>query len=221
MLTLADGVSRRTGIPLRLDETNNVACGGQPGVSDTFASALWATDYLARAMASDVRGVNLHGLPTNPSGYAPLAFASAAAAADGTLSARPEFYALLLAAHLIGDRALRGGLAPAGLDGSVRAFLRPDGGIDVVAVNVGSGPAPLRLPLPDRFAGATEWRLTAPGLSARAGVRLAGRAVAADGTFRGAPATLAPPRGGRVLRVSLAPESAALIALRVGAARSS
>ncbi len=216
MLTLADRVQRRTGTPLRLDETNNVACGGQPGVSDTFASALWAADYLSRAMASDVRGVNLHGLPTNPSGYAPLAFVSPAAAAAGTLSARPEFYALLLAAHLIGDRALRGGLAPAGLDGSVRAFLRPDGGIDVLAVNAGLGPAQLRLPLPARFAGATEWRLTAPSLSARDGVRLAGRSVAAGGTFSGAPTRLAPPAGARVLAVPLAPESAALVALRVG-----
>ncbi len=220
MLELADTVQRRTGTPVRVDETNNVACGGQPGVSDTFAAALWAVDYIGRAMASEVRGINLHGLVAEPSGYAPLAFTSPAAALEGRLSARPEFYALLLAARLVGDRALRGGPAPPALDGSVREFVRPDGGIDVLAVDEASpssAPTVLRLRVPDRFAVATMLRLTAPALSSRTGVRLGGRSVAADGTFSGTPTILPAAARAGGLSVDLAPDSAALITLRVHA----
>src|SRR4029077_4853036 len=35
---------------VRLDETNNISCGGLAGISNTFASALWAVGYLTRAM---------------------------------------------------------------------------------------------------------------------------------------------------------------------------
>ncbi|MGH2904875.1 MAG: hypothetical protein ACRDK7_15035, partial [Solirubrobacteraceae bacterium] len=37
-------------IPFRMDETNSVSCGGVPGISDTFASTLWATAYITQAM---------------------------------------------------------------------------------------------------------------------------------------------------------------------------
>src|SRR5262249_17008782 len=65
-------VSRATGIGFRLDETNSVSCGGRAGVSDTFASTLWAVDYIARTMAAGVVGVNLHGNPANCRGYTPV-----------------------------------------------------------------------------------------------------------------------------------------------------
>ena len=34
-------------IPFWIGEGNSVSCGGMPGVSDTFAAALWAVDFLA------------------------------------------------------------------------------------------------------------------------------------------------------------------------------
>jgi hypothetical protein len=195
MLQLADRVARRTTIPVRIDESNNAACGGQPGVSDRFAAALWATDYLGRAMASQVPGVNLHGLLSNPDGYAPIAYANAAARASGRLTANPEYYALLLTAHLVGDRPLHTAFTP--FAGSVRAFRRPDGGLDVLAVNAGAAAQNLRLPKPPRFHHATIWRLTAPGPAARTGVRRAG----------------APTSGGKVV-VAMPAYSAALVRLR-------
>ena len=221
MLALAEHVQAQTRIPLRLDETNNVACGGLPGVSDTFASALWASDFIGRAMASQVQGMNFHGLLTDPEGYGPLVFTSSLARRSGRLSANPEFYALLLTRSLIGDRALRGRLAPAGLDGGVQPFLAPGGGLDVLAVNeapAGTAPVRLRLPLPDGFRAATIWRLTASGSSARFGVRLAGRSVPPDGTFTAAPAPLGSSARGRRLAVSLPADSAALVTLGVATA---
>ncbi|MCW3025879.1 MAG: Ricin lectin, partial [Solirubrobacterales bacterium] len=49
-LTRFMSVSRRSRIAMRIDETNSVSCGGRPGISNTFASALWATDYISQAM---------------------------------------------------------------------------------------------------------------------------------------------------------------------------
>src|SRR5205807_8152509 len=48
------------GLPLRVDEINSVACGGAAGVSNTFASALWALDTMFALVRTGVDGVNVH-----------------------------------------------------------------------------------------------------------------------------------------------------------------
>jgi hypothetical protein len=58
-------VSRASEIPFRVDETNTVSCGGMAGISNTFASALWAVGYMAQAMRLGVSGINFHGNPAN------------------------------------------------------------------------------------------------------------------------------------------------------------
>ena len=42
---------------------NSASCKGTPGVSDTFASALWALDALFNMASVGVDGVNFHMLP--------------------------------------------------------------------------------------------------------------------------------------------------------------
>src|ERR1700689_3554187 len=54
-------VARETEVPFRLDETNTVSCGGVSGISNTFASALWAVSYLTQAMRMGASGINLEG----------------------------------------------------------------------------------------------------------------------------------------------------------------
>ena len=98
-------IAQASALPLRIDETNNISCRGQPGVSDVFDSALWAVDYVARAMAVGVAGLNFHDLIGEPRTYSPLAAGDAAELAGGALHANPEWYALLLARHLLGDQA--------------------------------------------------------------------------------------------------------------------
>ncbi len=56
-------VAHRYGLPFRVDELNSVACGGKRGVSDTFASALWAVDSLFEMARVGVSGVNFHMFP--------------------------------------------------------------------------------------------------------------------------------------------------------------
>jgi hypothetical protein len=113
-LTTYLAVARRNGIPLRIDETNTVSCGGVAGISDTFASALWATGYITQAMAAGVAGINLEGNPANCTGYTPLCAPDPSALAQGALRAQPEWYALLLTKSLVGKRPLPTTISTAG-----------------------------------------------------------------------------------------------------------
>ncbi len=52
---------RSSGLPFRLSEANSCWNGGQPGVSDVFASALWCADAMLRFASLGFCGINLHG----------------------------------------------------------------------------------------------------------------------------------------------------------------
>ena len=47
-------------LPFIMFETNTASCGGFPGISDTFASALWAVDYGLQMANSNFTGALLH-----------------------------------------------------------------------------------------------------------------------------------------------------------------
>jgi hypothetical protein len=215
-------VARLAGIGFRLDETNSVSCGGRAGISDTFASALWAVSYIARSMAAGVAGINFHGDPRNCGGYAPLCAPTTARLEIGALSVRPEWYALLLARALIGDRAVRTRIAPAAPPGSrpnlsVTGLRTRDGRLHLVVVDddpPGSAPVELHLHVARRYRTASILALIAPSPSAGADVRLAGRSVRADGSF-GEPSTLpSATRHGGLIVVAIPPSSAELLTLR-------
>ena len=59
----AVATAHAAGLKFRLTEFNSVTCGGKPGVSNTFATALWAPDALFTAMRAGVDGANLHVRP--------------------------------------------------------------------------------------------------------------------------------------------------------------
>ena len=50
-------------LPLRIDEINAISCGGERGVSDTYATALWSLDALFALAHAGVDGVNIHTPP--------------------------------------------------------------------------------------------------------------------------------------------------------------
>ena len=86
MLSALGDIQRTAGAPLELDETNDISCKGEPGVSNTFASALWAADYIARAMRAGLRGVDFHTLLNLPQSYTALVGEGA------SLHPNPEWY---------------------------------------------------------------------------------------------------------------------------------
>jgi Glycosyl hydrolase family 79 C-terminal beta domain len=176
------------GATFRVDELNSVACKGQPGVSDTFASALWMVDTLFAMARSGVDGVNIHTLPE--ADYKPFTFASV----DGrwVATVRPEYYGLLLftEAAPVGSRLLPVS-TPSDPDIRARAALTPDGLIHVVLINDSlTTDNTITLPAP---AGARKTaiveRLTAPGgATATDGVTLAGQSFGTQtttGTLKG------------------------------------
>jgi hypothetical protein len=107
-------VARNQHVPLRIDEAGSVSCGGVAGISNTFASALWATGYITQVMASGASGINLQGNPGNCAGYTPLCAPDPAALAKGALRAQPDWYALLLTRSLVGYRPLPTTVIPEG-----------------------------------------------------------------------------------------------------------
>lgn len=186
ILAQLSAIAHTSGIPLRLDETNNVSCRGQPGVSNVFASALWAVDYVTRAMASGVAGLNFHDLIAEPQGYSPLVAGDAQELASGALHANPEWYALLLADRLLGDRPVQAAVHGGERTLTAAAFLSPSGSLQLVLVDFApNGAHRLRvwLRLPQSLRGGTILRLSAPGLRATSGVTLGGSAVSPAGTW--------------------------------------
>lgn len=208
-------VAQEAGIPFRMDEANTVSCGGVPGISDTFASALWAVAYVTRAMSMGAAGINLEGNPNNCLGYTLLCAPTPEAAADGQLRAQPEWYALLLTKALIGERPLPTSTnATASSNVVVSTFLASDGALHFVIVDddpPGARPLAVALHVGGGFHGASVLSLTASSPLALSGVRLGGRAVAPDGLWS-EPATL--PRAANrqgVITVDVRPSSAALV----------
>eukprot|EP00943_MAST-04B_sp_MAST-4B-sp1_P007733 g7733.t1 len=49
------------GVPFVLGEANSASCGGQDGVSNAFAAALWAVDFMFAMSQINISRVNFHG----------------------------------------------------------------------------------------------------------------------------------------------------------------
>jgi hypothetical protein len=208
-------VSRARAIGFRLDETNTVSCGGRTGISDTFASALWAVDYLARTMSSGMAGINFQGAPANCHGYSAVCATTPERLATGALRAQPEWYALLLTKSLIGARPLRSIVSsPRRPNVDVTSFLSGDGRLQMVIVDddpPGAGRAAMSLRVGRRFGAASVLALTAPSPAARSGVELGGQAVGVDGSWRGPTKLSRRPNRAGTITLTVSPSSAILL----------
>lgn len=85
-------VKRDFGLPFRLAETNSCYQGGKPGVSDTFASALWGADLMYQLASAGGMGINFHG--GGYGWYTPIA-----GTRENGFLARPIYYGMLLFAQ--------------------------------------------------------------------------------------------------------------------------
>ncbi len=179
-LKIAMDAARSDGIPFRMSEGNSCWNGGQPGVSDTLASALWVVDMMLEFASAGCAGVNLHGGGNGV--YTPIA---------GNLSEgfarRPEYWGMNLAANFAGAT-----LAKTTLDCSddrVRAYAGQKGGrLLVMVINKTEKPVRVRSTL--RWID-SRWVLSGPAIDAEQGVSVRGFRVhaATDGTFVLAPHT--------------------------------
>ncbi len=120
------------GLPIRIDEMNSVTCGGKHGVSDVFASALWALNALFEAAGYGIDGVNIHTFPGTANQL--FSFTDQAGAWTGRVS--PEYYGLLMFTEAMppGARLLRI-YEPATDPLRSWATLADDGTLRVVLIN--------------------------------------------------------------------------------------
>jgi hypothetical protein len=84
------------GLEMRMAEMNSIACNGRAGVTDTFASALWAIDAMFELARTGLDGVNFH-MDTDDA-YGAFLFNINTAAKPYIYSiniVRPEYYGLL------------------------------------------------------------------------------------------------------------------------------
>jgi hypothetical protein len=167
------------GRPLRVDELNSVSCRGTKGVSDTFASALWALDALFNLDRVGVDGVNVHTLVD--SNYQPFTFTH-----DGGVwraQVKPLYYGLLMFARAAppGSRLLPTAGGPS--SGPVRTWATraPDGTVRAVVIN-DSRARTVAVAPPSGSTSATLMRLTAPTVRSTSGVTIGGQSFGSSTT---------------------------------------
>ncbi len=214
--SLATGVAvaHAHGLPFRSDELNSVSCGGAWGVSNTFASALWALDTLFHMAQVGVDGVNIHTFAK--ARYEPFAFSRSG---HGWMAqVKPMYYGLLMFARAAppGSRLLRT-YAPlsAGAPLRIWATRGSKGTVRIVLINDSPNRAVTLAIRPSTGAGAaTLERLLAPHLRSTQDVSLAGQSfgsVTTTGMLAGTSVTasLVPVQNRYVVRLPAA--SAALL----------
>jgi hypothetical protein len=200
---------------VRIDELNSVSCGGQPGVSDRFAAALWSIDTLFTLASEGADGVNFHTFAR--AWYRPFWVSRSGGVWQGHVA--PLMYGLdfFNRAAPPGSRLVRVG-APTPADLRVWATTGADHHVRVTLIDTSPTRAltvAIKLPHP-RLRISVE-RLRAPSLGAATGVTFGGRFYP-DPTLTGhlvgrsVRLKVAPlSRGRGIYVVKLPPASAALL----------
>ena len=169
-------------VPFRMTEGNTCFRGGKPGVSDVYAAALWAADYLLDLACRGYAGANLHGgtgkyvgnslgghLPGDdllqPADAAthPHPFYTPIAHIGDSYVAEPVSYGMLFAGHFAGATVFPIDFNPGPVNATAYAATLPTGQHIVAIINKDRTQA-LNIDLPFYRQGPT---LTAPSLSSR------------------------------------------------------
>ncbi len=203
----------RAGLSFRVSELNSVTCGGLRGVSDTFATALWAPDALFELLRGGVDAVNIHVRPRTIN----LAFALTSRG----LTAHPLLYGLILFSRTLGiDPQLLPLRLRARASQHLKAWaVRVRGDVlHVLLIDKGSRPVTVALHLPAR-APASVQRLLAPSVASSSGVTLGGQELSTSGRWEGSVATESLRPGVHGYELTLPRYSAALVSVRSRSAR--
>ena len=182
MLAKFQAISESARIPWRMCETASFSGGGKTGVSDTFAAALWALDYLFVLASYGCSGVNME-TGVNHLGviskYTPISDDLA-----GHHAAAPEYYGLLAFAE--------------GSKGEQLSLACDTGGVNLTAYAARSG-SNVTLTVINKDMSrdasvtvtglsakqASVMRLSAPSLTATTGITLGGAPVDGSGKWNG------------------------------------
>jgi hypothetical protein len=209
----AVAVAHENGLKFRLTELNSVTCGGKAGVSNTFATALWAPDALFTLMRAGVDGVNLHvrayaiNAPFSLNRYG--------------LNPRPLLYGLIMFARTLGAdaRLVRLHMEHArSLNLSAWAVRVRGGILHVLLIDKSNRNVRVDLHLP-ATGPATVQRLVAPSASSTIGETLDGQRLGPDGNWIGARVTETITPGAHGYVVTVPRRSEALMGVRIAPAQ--
>jgi hypothetical protein len=212
-----------------MTEGNSCYRGGKPEMSNAFASALWAGDFMLQLASLGCGGVNLHGgdsgflaaslgdhtpglniarKPQNRRGgyYTPIS-----AEKNDAVYAMPIYYGMLLANQFAGSTFLQADLTTKANATAYAA--RSSQGTKIAVFNKDASQAmALSVHADQAVDKATAWRLKGPALDATRGVTLAGAAIQSHAQWSPAVVETLPTKGG-VLRLTVPAASAALVFL--------
>ena len=174
-------------VPFRIDACGAYDSGGAPGISNTYASALWAIDMIFQSALGAASGLNFESGGQQP--CTPIADNAVTA-----LGPQPIFYGLLLAALAGTGTLLSTDLSAASLNVTAYALQSADHALSLVIVNKDAThnlDLGIMLPPGLSLSSATLQTLTqlsasatTPSLAALSGVTLQGATVAPDGAFQ-------------------------------------
>jgi hypothetical protein len=219
--------ARAAKLPIRIDETNSASGGGILGVSDSYASALWAMDYSLLMAQDGFSGLNFHGglgvcdAPLYNGKfqiYTPICAANAADAQAKIYTAAPEYYGLYLADRMGPGRFLPVTVSDAsGATPNVTAYaVRGDDGRVRVAViekdDTTAAPVSIAVKIGGCAPVATVVHLTGTSLGSAQGVAIQGASVNREGRLPRRPGDLVRVDHGTV-SLDIASGSAELITL--------
>jgi hypothetical protein len=208
-VTPAVRIAHDAGLPFRLTEFNSITCGGRSGVSNSFATALWAPDAMFALAKAGVNGINLHVRADAVN--APFVINRTG------LYARPLLYGLLAFTRMLGPHTqlVRFQLhAKPSLHLKAWATRVSGDLLHVLVIDKGRHSVSVDLHLP--AAGpATVQRLLAPSPGSRSGVTLDGQRLGTDGAWIGMPRTETITRTAAGYVLTVPRYSAALIGIKV------
>ncbi|MDR3775042.1 MAG: glycosyl hydrolase family 79 C-terminal domain-containing protein, partial [Terracidiphilus sp.] len=188
-----EAVAQAHGLVYRMTEGNSCYRGGKPGMSNAFAAALWAGDYMLQLASLGCVGVNLHGgssefLTAGLGGHTPgmevaktpqvmkSGFYTPIFSEPGAaVKAMPIFYGMMLANQFAGATMM---WVEGKIEGATAYAARLASGFKVAIFNKDAVKAvDVSLRMPAVMHRATSWGLTAPALDSTEGVTLAGAEV--------------------------------------------
>ena len=200
--------------PLRVAEINGVSCGGEAGLSDAFAEALWALNMLPALWQAGVEGVNFQTI----NGDLNQVFKASNTASGWRVSVQPVYYGLLAFAQSApaGSRLLTVSGPASGTGGLFRwAVRQPNGHERIVLTNINGTATKVGVSASGVSGSATVSLLSAASLGATSGVALDGQTLSPSTgalTGRQTQTTLRPGTGG-IYTVPVPAHSAAIVDL--------
>ena len=166
------------GVPYRLTEGNSCYHGGKPGVSDTFASALWGGDFMFNLAQAGFTGVNFHGGGNGC--YSPIV-----GGIDAGFTARPLYYGMLMFSQFKETSFIPSTIDSQGLNITAYASISSNKEVRLALFNKEpSHAARVHLHVNRTFSETYMFQLSAPSLESKTGVTFGSSQVSSSGDWK-------------------------------------